>query len=284
MDRESSVTPRTVMLASSPARPAGPGGGRLAPGPPCRAVPGADRAVGGPRGSIAVTCSAMVRPPARSPSLTTLRSDPGRARGGPPDGIAPRALDALERAGLGDPDGPERSLVLVQAVHRLAGLWLVPGARDIDSPKVELARPTTDGELESPPAEEVETPGWTRRLSGPSAECAVEMRPPCRNSASAATGSPSAEPSRASRWMSQPSSNARRHHARSCGPTTKLAPLGGRPEQPFEAGQGRCYRLAGATNPSPVAAGSAERSWRTMTSPSRSAALTRWTPSPSTDR
>ena len=66
---------------------------------------------------------------------------------------------ALVRARQLDPLGAERALVLVQPVHRLAFLRLVPRAGDIDAAEVHLGRMLADRQLDRPPAQEVERAG-----------------------------------------------------------------------------------------------------------------------------
>ena len=73
---------------------------------------------------------------------------PGRRGSGWPD-------HPLVGAGQLDPLGPERALVLVQAVHRLALARLAARAGDVDAAEVHLGAPLADRELDRAPAEQV---------------------------------------------------------------------------------------------------------------------------------
>ncbi len=57
-----------------------------------------------------------------------------------------------------DPLGPERPLVLIEAVHRFARLRFVVGPGDIHSAEIHLGAALTYGQLDRPPSKQVKDP------------------------------------------------------------------------------------------------------------------------------
>jgi hypothetical protein len=70
--------------------------------------------------------------------------------------------------------------VLVQAPHLLALARLAPGTRDVDPAEVHLRAAFAEGDLDRPPAEEVERAGMVPSRVGVVAEWTVESRSPWR--------------------------------------------------------------------------------------------------------
>ena len=68
-----------------------------------------------------------------------------------------------------DPAATERLLERKQAVHRITGAGLMPGAGDIDPAEVELAATLADRQLERSPQEEAGGTGSACRIPTTSA-------------------------------------------------------------------------------------------------------------------